>query len=190
MEKKRMVGDYTVLNSMYIGHKEIILGENLKAESGERYLCCYAERILFYDQYLEAVVSDDFAEIVKLYGERMTQAADEIIKESEKVASEIGLNDEITATDCKPISPDDAIEDKVIVIRGNVLRPEFRHASHQLMLCTGGFGAQKTPEGEPATAFPSTVESRHRFIAVMSLASWISVPCPSGPRSGSKTPSK
>lgn len=53
----------------------------------------------------------------------------------------------VTAKDCKPISHDDAIEDKVIVIRGNVLRPEFRHASHQLMLCTGGFGAQKNARG-------------------------------------------
>lgn len=37
MDEKRMVGDYTVLNSMYIGHREIILGENPKAASGERY---------------------------------------------------------------------------------------------------------------------------------------------------------
>ena len=147
MDEKRMVGDYTVINSMYIGHREIILGENPKAASGERYVCCYAERVLFYEQYLEAQVSDDFAEIVKLYGERMTQAADEIMKETEKVTSEIGMNDEITVKDCKPISHDDAIEDKVIVIRGNVLRPEFRHASHQLMLCTGGFGAQKNARG-------------------------------------------
>lgn len=147
MDEKRMVGDYTVINSMYIGHREIILGENPKAASGERYVCCYAERVLFYEQYLEAQVSDDFAEIVKLYGERVTQAADEIMKETEKVTSEIGMNDEITAKDCKLISHDDAIEDKVIVIRGNVLRPEFRHASHQLMLCTGGFGAQKNARG-------------------------------------------
>ena len=147
MDEKRMVGDYTVINSMYIGHREIILGENSKAASGEKYVCCYAERVMFYEQYLEAQVSDDFAEIVKLYGERVTQAADEIMKETEKVTSEIGMNDEITAKDCKPISYDDAIEDKVIVIRGNVLRPEFRHASHQLMLCTGGFGAQKNARG-------------------------------------------
>lgn len=147
MDEKRMVGDYTVINSMYIGHREIILGENSKAASGEKYVCCYAERVMFYEQYLEAQVSDDFVEIVKLYGERVTQAADEIMKETEKVTSEIGMNDEITAKDCKPISYDDAIEDKVIVIRGNVLRPEFRHAAHQLMLCTGGFGAQKNARG-------------------------------------------
>ena len=54
MDEKRMVGDYTVLNSMYIGHREIILGENPKAASGERYVCCYAERVMFYEQYLEA----------------------------------------------------------------------------------------------------------------------------------------
>jgi hypothetical protein len=147
MDEKRMVGDYTVLNSMFIGHKEIILGENSKAEKGERYLCCYAERVLVFEQYHEAVVSDDFAEIVKLYGERMALAADEIMKETEKTAAKIGLNDEITVNDCKPVSPEECIEDKVIVIRGNVLRPEFRHASHQLMLCTGGFGAQKNARG-------------------------------------------
>ena len=147
MDEKRMVGDYTVLNSMYIGHREIVLGENAKAERGERYLCCYAERVLVFEQYHEAVVSDDFAEIVKLYGERMALAADEIMKETEKTAAKIGLNDEITDKDCKPVSTDECIEDKVIVIRGNVLRPEFRHASHQLMLCTGGFGAQKNARG-------------------------------------------
>lgn len=65
--------------------------------------------VVFESLYLEAQVSDDFAEIVKLYGERVTQAADEIMKETEKVTSEIGMNDEITAKDCKPISHDDAI---------------------------------------------------------------------------------
>ena len=39
---------------------------------------------------------------------------------------------------------------------------------------------RKTPEDEPATASPSIAESGRRFIAVMSLASWISVPCLSG----------
>ena len=84
--------DSVIINSMYIGHREIILGENPKAASGERYVCCYAERVMFYEQYLEAQVSDDFAEIVKLYGERVTQAADEIMKETEKVTSEIGIH--------------------------------------------------------------------------------------------------
>lgn len=36
MNDKRMIGDYTVLNSMYVGHKEIAICENPKADKGER----------------------------------------------------------------------------------------------------------------------------------------------------------
>ena len=39
MDDKRMIGDYTVLNSMYVGHKEIAICENPKASKDERYLC-------------------------------------------------------------------------------------------------------------------------------------------------------
>lgn len=147
MEEKRMVGDYTVTNSMYIGHKEVILAENSEADKGERYLCCYVENNIFFEGYPEAVVSDDFAEIVKIYGERMAQAADEILKETETVKAEIGQDDEITKDLCIGITWDDSLENKVIVIKGNILRPEFRRASHQLMLCTGGFGAQPKSRG-------------------------------------------
>lgn len=41
MDDKRMIGDYTVLNSMYVGHKEIAICENPQAAKDERYLCCY-----------------------------------------------------------------------------------------------------------------------------------------------------
>ena len=51
------------------------------------------------------------------------------------------------AFDCTPVTWEDAIENKVVVIKGNILRPEFRHANHQLMLCTGGFGAQANARG-------------------------------------------
>ena len=43
MDDKRMIGDYTVLNSMYVGHKEIAICENQKAAKDERYLCCVSK---------------------------------------------------------------------------------------------------------------------------------------------------
>ena len=46
MDDKRMIGDYTVLNSMYVGHKEIAICENQKAAKDERYLCCYIENVV------------------------------------------------------------------------------------------------------------------------------------------------
>ena len=140
MDDKRMIGDYTVLNSMYVGHKEIAICENPKADKGERYLCCYIESVVVFERYTEALVSDDF-------GERIASAAEEIIKETEKANEQIGENTEIMQDKCAPITWEDSIENKVVVIKGNILRPEFRHASHQLMLCTGGFGSQPNARG-------------------------------------------
>ena len=57
------------------------------------------------------------------------------------------MNEELTTNSCKPISYEDSIENKVVVVKGSILRPEFRHANHQLMLCTGGFGAQANARG-------------------------------------------
>lgn len=48
MDDKRMIGDYTVLNSMYVGHKEIAICENQKAARDERYLCCYIENVIVF----------------------------------------------------------------------------------------------------------------------------------------------
>lgn len=147
MDDKRMIGDYTVLNSMYVGHKEIAICENPKADKGERYLCCYIESVVVFERYTEALVSDDFAEIAKVFGERIASAAEEIIKETELANERLGENTEVLKDKCTPVTFEDSLENKVVVIKGNILRPEFRHAAHQLMLCTGGFGAQPYARG-------------------------------------------
>ena len=38
MEETRKIGDYSVKYSMYIGHKDIALGENPNADKDERYM--------------------------------------------------------------------------------------------------------------------------------------------------------
>lgn len=145
--KERKVADYTVTNSLCIGHKEIVMGENTKAATGERYLCCYVEEVAVFERYTEAVVSDDFAEIAKIFGERIEAAAEEIIKENEKAADLIKDNTEFASEKCTPVAWEDTIANKVVALRGDTLRPEFRHASYQLVLCTGGFGAMANARG-------------------------------------------
>lgn len=147
MDEKRMIGDYTVLSSMYIGHKEIAICEDRYAAKDERYLCCYIENIAVFERYTDALVSDDFAEIAKVFGERIASAAEEIIKENEQANEKVGVNAEITSAECTPVNWEDSIENKVVVIKGDILQPEFRHASRQLMLCTGGFGSQPNARG-------------------------------------------
>lgn len=147
MEETRKIGDYSVKYSMYIGHKDIALGENPNADKDERYVCCFVETNAIFERYSGVLVSDDFAEIAKVFGQRVADAAEEIIQENERACQEVGMNEELTTNSCKPISYEDSIENKVVVVKGSILRPEFRHANHQLMLCTGGFGAQANARG-------------------------------------------
>ncbi len=148
MDEKQMVGDYTVLHSIRIGHKKnIIMGENAKAKPNERYLCCFVEDVIVFEKYTECLVSSDYAEIAKVYGSRIHDAATEIIRENQQIETEIGNDDVITFDECGKVNYDDNIADKVIAIRSDILRPEFQRATKQLMLCTGGFGSQPNPRG-------------------------------------------
>lgn len=133
MEETRKIGDYSVKYSMYIGHKDIALGENPNADKDERYMCCFVETNAIFERYSGVLVSDDFAEIAKVFGQRVADAAEEIIQENERACQEVGMNEELTTNSCKPISYEDSIENKVVVVKGSILRPEFRHANHQLM---------------------------------------------------------
>lgn len=136
MEETRKIGDYSVKYSMYIGHKDIALGENPNADKDERYMCCFVETNAIFERYSGVLVSDDFAEIAKVFGQRVADAAEEIVQENERACQKVGMNEELMAESCAPVSYEDSIENKVVVVKGSILRPEFRHANHQLMLCT------------------------------------------------------
>ena len=38
-KEKRMIGDYTVLSSVNVGEKEVILASNEQSTDGEKFLC-------------------------------------------------------------------------------------------------------------------------------------------------------
>ena len=69
MEETRKIGDYSVKYSMYVGHKDIALGENPNADKDERYMCCFVETNAIFERYSGVLVSDDFAEIAKVFGQ-------------------------------------------------------------------------------------------------------------------------
>ena len=83
MDEVKKIGDYSVKYSMYIGHKDIALGENPNADKDERYMCCFVENNAIFERYSEVLVSDDFAEIAKAFGQRVADAAEKIIRENE-----------------------------------------------------------------------------------------------------------
>lgn len=120
MEETRKIGDYSVKYSMYIGHKDIALGENPNADKDERYMCCFVETNAIFERYSGVLVSDDFAEIAKVFGQRVADAAEEIIQENERACQEVGINEELMAESCAPVSYKDSIENKVVVINGSI----------------------------------------------------------------------
>jgi hypothetical protein len=124
-----------------------VLGENLNAPPGELFLCAYAQRNDLFVQYFDAIVSDSYVEIAKLYVDRVVQQTDKTIAEMQYPHLE-GVDCGIIAKeDYAPVYYEDDLRDKIVVIKPEVLRREYRQGPYQLRLCTGGFGASSKSRG-------------------------------------------
>ena len=67
-EEKRKAGDYEIIQAIHIGDREIVIGENQADPNGEFYMCAYCQSNGLFAAYTELMVSDEYAEIVKLFG--------------------------------------------------------------------------------------------------------------------------
>jgi len=146
-EEKRMAGDYEIIHSVYIGDREIVVGEDLSNTEGNKFMCAYCRPDLIYAVYNEVMGSDDYAEIIQIFGERVAEQA----AKTREMFNDLRLEGQdvspLTIKDCTPISGDDDLHDKVIVIKPEKLRREYQRANYQLKLCTGGFGASSNSRG-------------------------------------------
>ena len=75
-QEKRMAGDYEIIHALHIGDREIVLGENPSAPEDERYVCAFCQQHEIFANYTEVMVSDDYPELVKLFGERVAEQAE------------------------------------------------------------------------------------------------------------------
>ena len=143
-KEKRMIGDYTVLSSVNVGEKEIIIASNEQSTDGEKFLCGFVERNDLFELCKECVVSDDYIEIVHTFGSRVANEAELFKEQVKKLDIPITV---ITEADCIPDHYSKDINGKVIAIDPKVLKPEFQRADRQLYLVTGGFGASANSRG-------------------------------------------
>ena len=145
--EKRMAGDYEVIQAVHIGDREVVLGENPQDDTGMKYMCAFCRQNALFAEYSEVMASDDFPEIVELFGQRVAEQAQKTHIELNKPRIQ-GIDDRpITAESCIPISHEDDLHGKIIVIKPEVLRREYRHATCQLQLCTSGSGAYPNSRG-------------------------------------------
>lgn len=145
--EKRMAGSYEILQALQIGDKEVVLGEDRNAEPEERYLCAYCQRNELFEQYSDAIVSGDFPEIVKLYAQRISEQTDRTIAAMNYPHLEGVDRSLISKEDYLPVYYEDDLNNKVVVIKPEVLRREYQQGPYQLRLCTGGFGASPKSRG-------------------------------------------
>lgn len=104
--EKRMAGDYEIIQAVQIGDREVVLGENPQDETGMKYMCAFCRQNALFAEYSEVMASDDFPEIVELFGQRVAEQAQKTHIELNKPRIQ-GIDDRpITAEGCIPISYD------------------------------------------------------------------------------------
>ncbi len=143
----RKAGDYEIIHALHIGDQEIVVGENPASTTGEKYMCAFCEQNPFFARYDEVMVSDDYAEIIGLYGQRVAEQAEKTRLALLDPKLEDVPNGPLGVADCIPLSGTDDLNQKIVVIRADVLRRECRRATNQVALCVGGFGASPNSRG-------------------------------------------
>ena len=130
-KEKRMIGDYTVLSSVNVGEKEIIIASNEQSTDGEKFLCGFVERNDLFELCKECVVSDDYIDIAHIFGSRVANEAELFKEQVKKLDIPITV---ITEADCIPDHYSKDINGKVIAIDPKVLKPEFQRADSSTWL--------------------------------------------------------
>lgn len=136
MSRIRKAGNYEIKHSMHIGNTEVVIGVDMKAPDKMYYMVADYENNGIIASYHNVLVSDDYIEIAGIYADRIS-AEIERLKTNEKDAPK----SIITSDMCDTITDRD-LENEIIVMMPQVLRPEYRTQTHQIMLCTGGHGAR------------------------------------------------
>ena len=145
--EKRMMGDYEIIHALHIGDREIIVGDNPNATKDERYVCANLQYIDVFIKPEDAVVSDDFTEIIQEFGKRLAAQAEKTRPLVMKPKIQ-GIDTRVlTEKDCKRIDYNDDLNGKIIVIKPTALRREYQMCTNQIMLCTGGFRASPNSRG-------------------------------------------
>lgn len=146
-QEKRMAGDYEIIQSFHLGDKEIVMGENPNAAGDDRYMCAFCEQNEIFALHTEVVVSDDFCEIAKMYAQRLAEQAEKTRIDLLTPKIQGIQNEPLAQEQCMRISHEDDLNNKIVVIKPEVLRREYRKATHQIKLCIGGFGASPNSRG-------------------------------------------
>ena len=152
MTEERMAGEYEIVQAISVGSEEIVLGYAPHNESLP-YMTAFCTQNELFTAYQHCIADDSYPHILGIFSERMTDAVKEL--ERQLSAENIAAVDNrpynqqkcLSIEQCSLISHADDLHQKVVIIKPDVLKPEYQLATRQLYLCTGGFGASPNSRG-------------------------------------------
>jgi hypothetical protein len=144
-EGKRMMDTYKVTHAIHVGDREILFAvDDGKTDCPYMVCDCNWDNPLGIDQYFNAVGSADYLEMMTEFADRVKAQLEAVKAERDKITVPLSP---FTQEHCAPNDYGESIENKVVVIRAERLRPEYRTADRQLLLAVGGFGAHANARG-------------------------------------------
>ena len=152
MDEKRMAGEYEIIQAISVGSAEIVLGHAAQNEALP-YMTAICTRNELFTSYQHCIADDNYPSILRIFSERVADAAKELENQlsAENAAAEnnhpFTKQKCLDADRCDLISHADDLNGKVVIIKPEVLKPEYQLATRQLYLCTGGFGASPNSRG-------------------------------------------
>jgi len=143
--EKRNIMDYEETLCVQLGSRRIVIAEN-QAEP-EPYLVCTIrwDNMLSIEEYYDGEVTADYVGAMRIFAKRIGALAESL----ETKRRESGLPIQaLASSDCVEGSQHIEWENgELIIVKPEALAPEYRSAEHQLVLCTGGFGANPNASG-------------------------------------------
>lgn len=137
-EEKRMLGNYEVVNSIYIGDKEVVFGVDKSDKYPFLVSYCDYHNLFGVPWATESVGCDDYLEAMGIFIQRVQSQIEQTKSELSKFAFD---NTVFTKDHCIPDKRSSSIVGKVVVINAEPKRYEYQHPAFQLVLADGGNGA-------------------------------------------------
>ena len=146
--EKRIFEGYEEIAAVQVNRRLIFVGENKTAENP------YMVAEFRWDNPFGALESkwagttEDYLEAMHEFGS-LVQNNVRVVESDRSLRKNLYDVEPLTLTadHCIPGGLDEDLTGKLIVIKPEVLSPEFRRADHQLRVCNGGFGASPTARG-------------------------------------------
>lgn len=165
MTEKRMAGEYEIVQAISVGSEEIVLGYAPHNESLP-YMTAFCTQNELFTAYQHCIADDSYPHILGIFSERMTDAVKELERqlsaENAAAVDNRPYNQQkcLSTDQCSLVSHADDLHQKVVIIKPDVLKPEYQLATRQLYLCPEDLVLPRTAEDLPASApvyFPGSI---------------------------------